>query len=90
MVQAALDRIAARRMLALFRDRLRTREQRQGYANQICKRLKPGALQLLDSLAQGQWPDIETLLDLLPVSLHRSVWGVYVRIAFPWGLDFRF
>lgn len=40
-------------------------------------------MQLLESLAKGHWPDVEDLLELLPVCLHRSVWGVYARVAFP-------
>lgn len=80
MLQAAIDRIAARRMLSLFRDSLRTREQRQ---KDIHKRMKPGALEFLKMLSNGHFPDTEELLRLLPVSFHLSKWGIYARAALP-------
>lgn len=83
ILEAALDRVTEKRILAYFRDQLRSREQRQKVIEDINEELQSGLRDVLETLARGKFPEISELLSKLTVALHRSRWGVYLRIAFP-------
>lgn len=83
MFEAALDRVVAKHILTFFRSELKTKTQRNSYLTRITANMKPGIVDILKILASGNFPEILTLLSKLPVALHCSRWGVYIRIALP-------
>lgn len=88
MLDTALDRVTSKRILAFFRDQLKTSAQRQKYLSKIRRQLKPAAINVLKTLAKGQFPEVQQLLTDLPVVLQRSTWGVYLG-SLSWGVYLR-
>lgn len=83
MLEAALGRVTEKHLLAVFWDQLRFPEQCQQVLSEINEELKPGLRDVLETLARGKFPEISELLNKLPVALHRSLWGFYLRLALP-------
>lgn len=83
MLDAALDRISSKRILSLFRRHLKTSANRNKYKSKIAAEMTHELREVLKSLATGEFPEILELLKRLPVALHRSRWGVYLRVALP-------
>lgn len=83
MLDSALERVSSQRILTTFRRELKSSSQRAAVKKKIEERITLEMRQVLEKLASGSFPEILELIELLPVALHRSRWGVYLRLALP-------
>lgn len=83
MVVSALETVSGKRILTTFRRELKSSSQRAAIKKKIGDRITPEMRKVLEMLASGSFPETLELLELLRVALHRSSWGVYLRLALP-------
>lgn len=83
MIRAAVNKVAAKRILSVFCHELKTMEKREEAASRSIDERKPGMTEVVQILATGSFPEILELLSKLLVALQTSSWGMYLRLAIP-------